>query len=110
MSKLTSKQRKAMPDSAFGLPGSRKYPMEDTGHQIAAKSRDGIQALRQYRYEVDEKRGGLRKEPLHDWASHAPDAFRTAVILLWVDTPQHSGQIVIGVPSKRVSVKPGNCL
>jgi hypothetical protein len=26
----------------------------------------GIKALRHYRYEVDEKLGGLRKEPLHD--------------------------------------------
>jgi hypothetical protein len=39
---------------------------------------DGIQALRHYRYEVDEKLGGLRKEPLHDQYSHAADAFRTA--------------------------------
>jgi hypothetical protein len=38
-------------------------------------------ALRHYRYEVDEKLGGLRKEPLHDQYSHAADAFRTAVMI-----------------------------
>ena len=37
---------------------------------------DGIQALRHYRYESDEKLGTLKKEPLHDWASHPADAFR----------------------------------
>lgn len=37
---------------------------------------DGLQALRHYRYESDEKLGTLKKEPLHDWASHPADAFR----------------------------------
>ena len=43
----------------------------------AEKCADGIQALRHYRYEVDEdksdpsgKRVNLSKVPLHDWASH----------------------------------------
>jgi phage terminase large subunit len=48
----------------------------------AEKCADGIQALRHYRYEVDEKLGSLRKEPLHDWASHAADAFRTAAVMI----------------------------
>ena len=37
---------------------------------------DGIQALRHYRYESDDKLGTLKKEPLHDWSSHPADAFR----------------------------------
>ncbi|MFF9549402.1 PBSX family phage terminase large subunit [Methylobacterium fujisawaense] len=37
---------------------------------------DGIQALRNYRYDVDEKTQAFSKNPLHDWASHAADAFR----------------------------------
>jgi phage terminase large subunit len=48
----------------------------------AEKCFDGIQALRHYRYEVDEKLGGLRKEPLHDQYSHAADAFRTAAVMI----------------------------
>jgi hypothetical protein len=43
---------------------------------------DGIQALRHYRYEVDEKLRGLRKEPVHDQYSHAADAFRTAAVMI----------------------------
>lgn len=37
---------------------------------------DGLQALRHYRYETDEKLLTLKKKPLHDWASHGADAFR----------------------------------
>ncbi|MFK5600247.1 PBSX family phage terminase large subunit [Methylobacterium sp. HMF5984] len=37
---------------------------------------DGLQALRNYRYEVDEKTQAFSKSPLHDWASHGSDAFR----------------------------------
>ena len=40
------------------------------------KCADGIQALRHYRYELNDKTGILKKEPHHDWASHAADAFR----------------------------------
>lgn len=42
----------------------------------AEKTADGLQSLRHYRYDMDEKLGTLRKEPLHDWASHAADSFR----------------------------------
>ena len=55
----------------------------------AGKCADGIQALRHYRYEVEEAKsdpaGGhiaLSKAPRHDWASHAPDAFRTAAVMI----------------------------
>jgi phage terminase large subunit len=36
----------------------------------------GIEALKQYRREWDGKRQTWRERPLHDWASHAADAFR----------------------------------
>jgi hypothetical protein len=39
MSKLTSRQRKRLPKTAFGLPGQRKYPMPDASHAQNAKSR-----------------------------------------------------------------------
>ncbi len=39
MSKLTSGERKAIPTSEFGLPGSRKYPMPDASHAANAKAR-----------------------------------------------------------------------
>jgi phage terminase large subunit len=36
----------------------------------------GIQALRNYRKEYDEKRRQFKSQPFHDWSSHAADAFR----------------------------------
>lgn len=37
---------------------------------------DGIQALRNYRYDVDPNTQAFSKNPLHDESSHAADAFR----------------------------------
>ena len=37
----------------------------------------GIEALRQYRREYDDKLKDWRKNPLHDWTSHGADALRT---------------------------------
>ena len=48
----------------------------------AEKCFDGIQSLRHYRYEFDEKLKGLRKEPVHDQYSHAADAFRTSAEMI----------------------------
>jgi phage terminase large subunit len=42
----------------------------------AEKCSDGLKALRQYRAEYDEKLKTLKQRPLHDWTSHAADAFR----------------------------------
>lgn len=39
MAKLTTKARKAIPTSEFGLPGERKYPMENAAHARNAKAR-----------------------------------------------------------------------
>ena len=40
------------------------------------KCKDGIEALRMYRRDYDEKRQEFRIRPLHDWTSHYADAFR----------------------------------
>lgn len=47
-----------------------------------AKCADGLQALRHYRYEVDEITGQFSRTPLHDPASHAADAFRYLAVSL----------------------------
>ena len=39
MATLSTRRRNALPESAFGLPGSRRYPMPDRNHAIAAKAR-----------------------------------------------------------------------
>lgn len=40
------------------------------------KCAEGIEALRQYRSEFDEKLKTFRDKPRHDWTSHSADAFR----------------------------------
>lgn len=42
----------------------------------AKKCERGIEALKSYRREYDERLKVYRDKPLHDWASHAADAFR----------------------------------
>jgi phage terminase large subunit len=40
----------------------------------------GIECLRQYRQDWDDKRQAFRTAPLHDWTSHGADAFRTGAM------------------------------
>lgn len=40
------------------------------------KCRQGIEAMRMYRRDYDDKRQEFRVNPLHDWTSHYADAFR----------------------------------
>jgi len=46
----------------------------------ADKCARGIDCLRMYRSEYDDKNKVLRSRPLHDWASHGADAFRCGVM------------------------------
>jgi hypothetical protein len=39
MAKLDAAERKEIPRKEFGLPGQRKFPMEDRSHAANAKSR-----------------------------------------------------------------------
>lgn len=52
----------------------------------AKKCATGLDALRQYRQKVDEKRG-IELGPLHDWSSHAADGFRIMCVALNEQTP-----------------------
>lgn len=49
-----------------------------------SKCKDGLQALRNYRKEYNERRREYARNPLHDWASHAADAFRYFAVS-WTD-------------------------
>jgi phage terminase large subunit len=40
------------------------------------KCKEGVEALRMYRREYDDKRQEFRVNPFHDWTSHYADAFR----------------------------------
>lgn len=50
----------------------------------------GIEALRHYRREWDAKNKVFNDKPLHDWASHAADAFRTLAAMLPRTDKRHS--------------------
>ena len=50
-----------------------------------AKCERGLEALRQYRQEYDDKLRAFRGRPLHDWTSHAADAFRYLAVGLRPD-------------------------
>lgn len=39
MAKLTASKRNKIPNKEFGLPGERKYPMENKAHARNAKAR-----------------------------------------------------------------------
>ncbi len=43
MPELDAKDRKRLPDSKFGLPDERKYPMPDKAHARDAKARASAQ-------------------------------------------------------------------
>jgi phage terminase large subunit len=46
----------------------------------SSKCAAGVKALSQYRREYDDKSKMFKDHPLHDWTSHAADAFRYGVI------------------------------
>lgn len=46
------------------------------------KTADGVSSLRHYRYEYNENLGTFKREPMHDWASHDADAFRTLAVAI----------------------------
>jgi phage terminase large subunit len=73
----------------LGRPNSVIVPMHNVADGInavqmmlprcwfdAEKCKDGLNALRHYRREFDEKRKTFKDRPDHNWASHGADAFR----------------------------------
>jgi phage terminase large subunit len=54
----------------------------------ATKCKRGIEALRQYRREWDDKQKTFKARPLHDWASHGADAFRQGA--MHADAPRQA--------------------
>ncbi len=50
--------------------------------------KDGLEALRQYRAEYDEKTKAFKDNPRHDWATHSADAFRYLCMAYRTITPQ----------------------
>jgi phage terminase large subunit len=53
----------------------------------ATKCKQGVEALKQYRKEYDEKTKAFKQRPLHDWTSHSADAFRYLALGINYATP-----------------------
>ena len=65
----------------------------------AEQCTQGIEALRQYRREWDDKKRVFRDTPRHDWASHSADAFRY-LAMAWreiVPEPAKPAPKVLGI-------------
>ena len=56
------------------------------------KCSDGLQSLRRYRYEVDTDTRQFSGRPLHDYHSHAADAFRYFAVAIEEDRPASSAR------------------
>lgn len=50
------------------------------------KCKNGIEALKQYRADFDEKKNVFTNRPRHDWCSHAADSFRYLALGMRADT------------------------
>ncbi len=59
------------------------------------KTKQGINALRNYRREYNEKQNVYYEKPLHNWASHASDSFRYLAITLDESADSWSSNIPI---------------
>ena len=56
------------------------------------KTKRGIECLRNYRRDWDEKTKSFRTKPKHDWSSHAADAFGELAFGLRTEKPKSWGQ------------------
>lgn len=61
----------------------------------------GLQALRNYRKDWDEKNMVYRRGPLHDWSSHGADAFRTFAV-----SYKRTTNTIMSKPSNVGGIKP----
>jgi len=61
-------------------------------HFDQAKCAEGLQSLRRYRFDVDVETRQLSGKPLHDFHSHAADAFRYFAISVEEDNPMVSAR------------------
>lgn len=61
------------------------------------KVKQGVDALRNYRREYDEKRNVYFDKPLHNWASHASDAFRYLAIGMNTESANWSKPLPVNV-------------
>ena len=62
-------------DRLDGSQAARKV-LQHPATRFHERCRDGVEALKAYRYEYDEDSKAFGRNPVHDWSSHTSDAFR----------------------------------
>ena len=76
----------------------------------ACSTHHGLQALKEYRSDYNEDRKVFSTTPLHDWTSHAADAFRYAALSVKLSEgmrPREEGRgTLVQVPGARVEQVP----
>jgi phage terminase large subunit len=68
----------------------------------ANKCKFGLEALRQYRSEFDEKAKVFKNQPKHDWTSHAADSFRYMCVTwreLVIPKPKPPVKVNVAIPT-----------
>lgn len=56
----------------------------------ATRCKAGIEALTNYRWDYNERIGEFKPRPVHDWSSHASDAFRYLAVALRDEAPRRT--------------------
>jgi len=55
---------------------------------IDYRCEDGFEAVKQYKYEYDDKKNKFKDTPLHDWASNPADALRYTAVVYEFEAPE----------------------
>lgn len=65
---------------ADGIQAGR-WLLQQTQTRFSPRCTDGLEALRAYHYHFDENKKTFSSSPVHDWSSHAADAFRYTALV-----------------------------
>jgi phage terminase large subunit len=65
------------------------------------KCHDGIEALKHYQWGPINEHGVTKRDPLHNWASHAADAFRGAALAI-KEERQEKKTVDLEPPARKV--------
>jgi hypothetical protein len=76
---------------------------EEATTMMYIKKKVGIQSLENYRKKWNDNLGAYRNTPLHNWASHGADAFRTMATLHQFQTPM-GYEMGLSSPSGRTNI------
>lgn len=96
-------QPRLVPDHKVedGIEAARRVLGRTWFHMPA--TRDGVEGLKQYRADYDEKLRVFKDKPRHDWTSHRADAFRYLAMAYREIVPEPKP-----VPGRRIGVGSGN--